>query len=155
MLSNIIELQEYNYYEILRIRLNINYGLLMKITNCITLWCCWTGFTADLRSNTGGQAFPQCVFDHWQVLPGDPMEAGTRPFTVVAVIIVNILVYHNDLQKKGVLIIFAKINYGLDTHAFKSDIRQSLRCFLSCRSANLVEDSVVIIKELLINSGNH
>merc|ERR1712088_981508 len=27
------------------------------------------GFTADLRSNTGGQAFPQCVFDHWQVLP--------------------------------------------------------------------------------------
>merc|ERR1712029_419476 len=26
------------------------------------------GFTADLRSNTGGQAFPQCVFDHWQVI---------------------------------------------------------------------------------------
>lgn len=25
------------------------------------------GFTADLRSHTGGQAFPQCVFDHWQV----------------------------------------------------------------------------------------
>merc|ERR1712055_154999 len=24
------------------------------------------GFTADLRSNTGGQAFPQCMFDHWQ-----------------------------------------------------------------------------------------
>lgn len=42
------------------------------------------GFTADLRSNTGGQAFPQCVFDHWQVLPGDPYEAGSRPFVVVA-----------------------------------------------------------------------
>lgn len=41
------------------------------------------GFTADLRSNTGGQAFPQCVFDHWQVLPGDPMEVGTKPFQVV------------------------------------------------------------------------
>lgn len=27
------------------------------------------GFTADLRSNTGGQAFPQCVFDHWKHLP--------------------------------------------------------------------------------------
>jgi len=27
------------------------------------------GFTADLRSNTGGQAFPQCVFDHWRHLP--------------------------------------------------------------------------------------
>ncbi|KAH9506320.1 Elongation factor 2, variant 3 [Dermatophagoides farinae] len=32
------------------------------------------GFTADLRSNTGGQAFPQCVFDHWQILPGDPLD---------------------------------------------------------------------------------
>lgn len=42
-----------------------------------------TGFTADLRSNTGGQAFPQCVFDHWQVLPGDPADVGTRPYTVV------------------------------------------------------------------------
>jgi elongation factor 2 len=36
------------------------------------------GFTADLRSNTGGQAFPQCVFDHWQVLNGDPYEAGSK-----------------------------------------------------------------------------
>jgi elongation factor 2 len=41
------------------------------------------GFTADLRSNTGGQAFPQCVFDHWQVFPGDPCEAGSKPYTVV------------------------------------------------------------------------
>merc|ERR1712093_228405 len=31
------------------------------------------GFTADLRSHTGGQAFPQCVFDHWQIMPGDPL----------------------------------------------------------------------------------
>jgi len=41
------------------------------------------GFTADLRSNTGGQAFPQCVFDHWQVLPGDPMSEGTKPYQIV------------------------------------------------------------------------
>jgi len=41
------------------------------------------GFTADLRSNTGGQAFPQCVFDHWQVLPGDPMQEGTKPYQIV------------------------------------------------------------------------
>jgi len=34
------------------------------------------GFTADLRSNTGGQAFPQCVFDHWKVLQGSPFEEG-------------------------------------------------------------------------------
>merc|ERR1711971_1502034 len=37
------------------------------------------GFTADLRSNTGGQAFPQCIFDHWQVLPGCPLSEGTKP----------------------------------------------------------------------------
>jgi len=41
------------------------------------------GFTADLRSNTAGQAFPQCVFDHWQILPGDPSEPTTKPGTVV------------------------------------------------------------------------
>jgi len=28
------------------------------------------GFNADLRQATGGQAFPQSVFDHWQVLTG-------------------------------------------------------------------------------------
>ncbi|KAK3834865.1 MAG: P-loop containing nucleoside triphosphate hydrolase protein [Linnemannia elongata] len=28
------------------------------------------GFTADLRQATGGQAFPQCVFDHWEMLNG-------------------------------------------------------------------------------------
>jgi len=42
------------------------------------------GFTADLRSNTGGQAFPQCVFDHWQILQGDPMDPATKPFQIVA-----------------------------------------------------------------------
>jgi elongation factor 2 len=41
------------------------------------------GFTADLRSNTGGQAFPQCVFDHWQILPGDPMQESTKPNSIV------------------------------------------------------------------------
>lgn len=48
-----------------------------------TLFFPFPGFTADLRSNTGGQAFPQCVFDHWQVLPGDPMTPGTKPGIVV------------------------------------------------------------------------
>jgi len=41
------------------------------------------GFTADLRSNTGGQAFPQCVFDHWQILPGDPLELNSKPYHIV------------------------------------------------------------------------
>merc|ERR1712013_931044 len=41
------------------------------------------GFTADLRSNTGGQAFPQCMFDHWQIMPGDPMAEGTKTYQIV------------------------------------------------------------------------
>lgn len=41
------------------------------------------GFTADLRSNTGGQAFPQCVFDHWQSMPGDPLEESSKPHQIV------------------------------------------------------------------------
>merc|ERR1712170_146539 len=42
------------------------------------------GFTADLRSNTGGQAFPQCVFDHWQVMQTDPLDPATKASTIVA-----------------------------------------------------------------------
>merc|ERR1711922_103581 len=41
------------------------------------------GFTADLRSNTGGQAFPQCVFDHWQVIQGDPFDPASKPAEIV------------------------------------------------------------------------
>lgn len=41
------------------------------------------GFTADLRSNTGGQAFPQCVFDHWQVLTGNLVDASSKTKNVL------------------------------------------------------------------------
>jgi len=36
------------------------------------------GFVADLRSGTGGQAFPQCVFDHWEVLPSSPLDENSQ-----------------------------------------------------------------------------
>jgi len=36
------------------------------------------GFTADLRSNTGGKAFPQCSFDHWEIMSGDPYTDGSK-----------------------------------------------------------------------------
>ncbi|KAJ1548336.1 hypothetical protein HK405_003625, partial [Cladochytrium tenue] len=32
------------------------------------------GFETDLRTHTQGQAFCQQVFDHWQVVPGDPLD---------------------------------------------------------------------------------
>jgi elongation factor 2 len=36
------------------------------------------GFTADLRSHTGGKAFPQCSFDHWEPMTGDPYTEGNK-----------------------------------------------------------------------------
>ncbi|KAI7009572.1 Elongation factor, partial [Hortaea werneckii] len=42
------------------------------------------GFNADLRSHTGGQAFPQSVFDHWEVLPGgSPLDTTTMTGKIV------------------------------------------------------------------------
>ena len=36
------------------------------------------GFTSALRAATSGQAFPQCVFDHWEMLSADPMKEGSQ-----------------------------------------------------------------------------
>merc|ERR1719238_428028 len=42
------------------------------------------GFVAALRQQTSGQAFPQCVFDHWENLQGNAMEAGKLQDLVLA-----------------------------------------------------------------------
>jgi elongation factor 2 len=44
------------------------------------------GFTADLRSNTGGQAFPQCVFDHWENMNDDPFKEGSKTHAIIMAI---------------------------------------------------------------------
>lgn len=42
------------------------------------------GFNADLRSHTSGQAFPQSVFDHWQLLPGgSPIDGESKVGKIV------------------------------------------------------------------------
>jgi elongation factor 2 len=41
------------------------------------------GFTADLRAATGGQAFPQAVFDHWQLMGGNPLEPGNKVYDII------------------------------------------------------------------------
>jgi len=33
-----------------------------------------SGFETDLRTHTSGQAMSQSVFDHWQLVPGDPLD---------------------------------------------------------------------------------
>merc|ERR1719263_2505256 len=42
------------------------------------------GFPSQLRQATSGRAFPQCVFDHWEELNGDPLTDGTQAQKLVA-----------------------------------------------------------------------
>jgi elongation factor 2 len=42
------------------------------------------GFSGTLRAATSGQAFPQCVFDHWEMLNSDPMESTSQSATIVS-----------------------------------------------------------------------
>jgi len=41
------------------------------------------GFTAALRSSTGGKAFPQCVFDHWERMNSCATDEGSKAHTAV------------------------------------------------------------------------
>jgi elongation factor 2 len=42
------------------------------------------GFNGDLRAATSGQAFPQLVFDHWQILPGgSPLDPKSKVGAIV------------------------------------------------------------------------
>jgi elongation factor 2 len=41
------------------------------------------GFDSALRAGTGGQAFPQCVFDHWAALPSDPLDPDSQAGGIV------------------------------------------------------------------------
>lgn len=41
------------------------------------------GFTALLRQNTSGQAFPQMLFSHWQALSGNPLDEDSQSNAVL------------------------------------------------------------------------
>merc|ERR1711988_1218490 len=43
------------------------------------------GFVAALRQATSGQAFPQCVFDHWESMPGNPLVEGKMQDMILAI----------------------------------------------------------------------
>ena len=40
------------------------------------------GFTAHLRSETSGKAFPQCSFDHWEVIGNDPFDVKSQTYVI-------------------------------------------------------------------------
>ena len=40
------------------------------------------GFTAHLRSLTSGQAFPQCAFDHWDLIQQDPFDVKSKAYEI-------------------------------------------------------------------------
>ncbi|KAF7148982.1 hypothetical protein RHSIM_Rhsim03G0173000 [Rhododendron simsii] len=42
------------------------------------------GFSGTLRAATSGQAFLQCVFDHWDMMMSDPLESGSQAATLVS-----------------------------------------------------------------------
>ena len=44
------------------------------------------GFTQHLRSMTSGRAFPQCVFDHWDIISTDPFDETSKAGQIVAAI---------------------------------------------------------------------
>jgi len=41
------------------------------------------GFTSTLRAATAGQAFPQCVFDHWETMNMDPLAGPNQAATLL------------------------------------------------------------------------
>ena len=41
------------------------------------------GFVNSLRAATSGSAFPQCVFDHWEQLNGNPFDQGSKVQEIV------------------------------------------------------------------------
>jgi len=60
-------------------------SMLSHVSKLFTSPFCVTGFTTALRASTGGQAFPQCVFDHWKVMPGgDATKPETKAGAIVA-----------------------------------------------------------------------
>jgi len=42
------------------------------------------GFATMLRANTSGQAFPQMIFSHWQIVNGSPYESESQASKIVA-----------------------------------------------------------------------
>ncbi|KAF1744332.1 hypothetical protein MXB_390 [Myxobolus squamalis] len=41
------------------------------------------GFTAEIRAETSGHAFPQCIFDHWKIIQDDPFDSTSKSGIII------------------------------------------------------------------------
>ena len=41
------------------------------------------GFNAYIRAQTGGQSFPQMMFDHWEPMSGNPLDPNSKVHQLV------------------------------------------------------------------------
>jgi len=62
------------------------------------------GFTQHLRTETSGRAFPQCVFDHWEVVNSDPYKEDTVSHNIIKAI----------RQRKGLKDVFPTADQFID-----------------------------------------
>lgn len=62
------------------------------------------GFTANLRALTSGQAFPQCVFSHWEAIDSDPFDNKSKSYAIAMQI----------RKRKGLKIEMPSLNDYLD-----------------------------------------
>jgi len=62
------------------------------------------GFTQHLRTETSGRAFPQCVFDHWDVVNSDPYKDDSHSHAIIAQI----------RKRKGLKEVFPIADYFID-----------------------------------------
>lgn len=69
------------------------------------------GFTSTLRAATGGQAFPQCVFDHWETMTQDPIGGGSNQATELVLTVRKRKVRAGLLPFRGLL--FCKGAHGV------------------------------------------
>jgi len=62
------------------------------------------GLTSELRKATSGKAFPQCTFDHWSLMEGDPLLSDTKVHQIVV----------NTRKRKGLPDKFPIVNDYID-----------------------------------------
>lgn len=87
------------------------------------------------------------MFDHWQILPGDPTEAGTRPYTVVQVSLLKVLHVNMSILRQC-LVVFKCIKHSqvmVDQKSFSFGFKVNL-FFSQNRGTDTVNILILLLK---------